>query len=353
MRSDTNLNQRFAAEGVDVRQYGAMPGVLDTNTEVDGQRVLRSHSFSGREANSVFYNRAGKGFDDLSGVTGLDGIADGRAFAFFDYDRDGQTDVVLTNSNDPQLQLFRNELPAENRWIKVRLVGGGEGMTNRDGYGAHVVVETEGQSLRRELRCGDGFAAQNSRTLTIGIGDAEHATVRVLWPTGKTTEIPGVAAGHLVTVREREGAAVLARVEPTELAARPTSTPGETLDLGLGKRALIVNMATWCAVCRSEIPHLKRLAEDVAGELAFYGLPVDPEDTAEKLEKYSTEAEPPYQILAETTPEQRGRMAAVLKANFGDTPLPSSVLIDAEGRVLKAFKGTPTLSDVRALTVQP
>ena len=46
MRSDDNLQKRFAKEDIDARVYGSMPGVLDTNTEVDGKKVLRSHSFS-------------------------------------------------------------------------------------------------------------------------------------------------------------------------------------------------------------------------------------------------------------------------------------------------------------------
>ncbi|MGB1889126.1 MAG: FG-GAP repeat domain-containing protein, partial [Akkermansiaceae bacterium] len=106
MRSDSNLSKQFSEEGVDVRQYGVMPGVIDTSKKVDGNPVLRSHSFSGKESNSVFWNQGGEAFKDISGLTGLDSLADGRAFAFFDFDRDGRNDVILTNTNEPQLQLF-------------------------------------------------------------------------------------------------------------------------------------------------------------------------------------------------------------------------------------------------------
>ena len=51
MRSDSNLSKQFSEEGVDVRQYGVMPGVIDTSKKVDGNPVLRSHSFSGKESN--------------------------------------------------------------------------------------------------------------------------------------------------------------------------------------------------------------------------------------------------------------------------------------------------------------
>jgi thiol-disulfide isomerase/thioredoxin len=359
VRSDTNLNKRFAAEGVDVRQYGAMPGVLDTNTKVEGQRVLRSHSFSGREPNSLFYNRGGERFSDLSGISGLDSISDGRAFAYFDYDRDGRVDVALTNTNDPQLQLFRNEIPNANRFIKVRLIGGNrtsessEMWSPRDGYGANVSVEAGEQRLWRELRCGDGFAAQNSRTLTIGIGDADSAEVVVGWPSGKRSEIGSVPAGSLLTVYENpeDGQSGHASLAASVLADADGVPGGEILELGLPEgRAplvLVVNMATWCAVCREEIPHLRRLATDAGDRVAFYGLAVDPEDSEEKLAKYRDDAEPPYQILADTGAIHREAMGKLLKSRFGDTPLPSSVLLDGEGRVLKVWKGTPTLSDLR------
>ncbi len=88
MRSDTNLKRRFVEEGIDASQYGGMPPVLDTSKKVDGKPVLRSHSFSGNESNSVFLNHGGADFENISGVSGLDSLADGRAFAFFDFDHD-------------------------------------------------------------------------------------------------------------------------------------------------------------------------------------------------------------------------------------------------------------------------
>lgn len=121
----------------------------------------------------------------------------------------------------------------------------------------------------------------------------------------------------------------------------------QRLDLGLAKSALVVNMATWCPVCRREISHLKRMAEDVGADLAFFGFSVDPKDGVDELAKYPEDVAPPYQILASATPAQREEMEASLKANFGDTPLPSSVLIDGDGYVITVFKGSPTLLYLR------
>ena len=59
--------------------------------------------------------------------------------------------------------------------------------------------------IRRVRQLGEGYAAQNSAVLIIGLGGAETAdSVRVSWPSGKTSEIAGpIAAGRELIVRER------------------------------------------------------------------------------------------------------------------------------------------------------
>ena len=337
-----------------------MPGVLDTNTEVDGRRVLRSHSFSGRENNSALFNRGGNGFVDVSGVSGIDSIADGRAFAYFDYDRDGKTDLVLTNSNNPQLQLFHNDMRPAGNSVMVRLVGGNQSSqpsdewSPRDGYGAHVIVETGGRSLRRELRCGDGFAAQNSRTLTIGIGSNEIAEkISVAWPSGKRSELTSISTGRIVTVFENQAEAESSASELTsaELPAPTKDTPPvAVLDLPIdADLAVVVTMATWCPICLREIPHLARLSSVTKNSFTFYGLPIDPKDDSEKLVNYENENAPPYEIL-KITAGQRESILQLMNERFGDQPLPITLIVERSGKVVHFQKGTPTLSQLRSLS---
>ena len=366
MRSDTNLNKKFAAEGVDTRQYGSMPGVLDKNTEVAGRgKVLRSHSFSGHETDSVFYNVDGKQFVDISGVSGMDSIADGRGFAYLDYDRDGWQDVVLVNSNAPQLELFRNRLGESTKSgaIRVKFRGGNAGaqpaagVSPRDGYGAHVLLKANGHELLREHRCGDGFAAQNSATLLIGIGKAAAAEeVRVRWPSGKVTAVGTVPAGSTVTVEE---AGVPAFTIETQPAARPASAaaadaPLARLDVSLpadgAKLRVFTMMATWCAVCRSELPHLALIKAGLAAsDVALYAVPVDGNDTAAMLNEYTAKHSPAYQILSALPELEREKFRALTRARFGETPLPSTIVTTATGDVILVKKGTLDLSTVRQL----
>jgi len=141
----------------------------DGGVVADGKQLR--HSFSGHERNHLFLNRNGKRFDDVSVISGLDNIADSRAFVYWDYDRDGWQDIALVNANYPLLNFYRNEIGSDpriavrNRMIALRFVGGNQSaaastkFTARDGYGATVSISLGNATLTREHRCGEGFAA--------------------------------------------------------------------------------------------------------------------------------------------------------------------------------------------------
>ena len=374
MRSDSNLRERFNAEGVDTRDYGSMPGVLDTTTRVEGRgRVLRSHSFSGHETNSLFINDKGRAYADWSALSGVDSISDGRGFAYLDYDRDGWVDIALVNSNAPQLELFRNrlgDLGAKGRAIQVRLLGAhaqsgpaAEARSARSGAGAHVLVGAGGMTLRREARIGDGFAAQNSATLTIGIGDAPAAEqVTVEWPSGHSTPVGRVPAGALVTVRETPGDRPADFEISTPHRAALATRTGRPLAVDRWESALpapaarlrvLTTMATWCAVCRGELPHLADLRAAVPeSEVALLGFPIDPGDGADELEAYQTERKPAYALLTGTTGDEKEAMKKLLIKHLGEAVLPATVMIDGEGNVVRVRKGVPTVSEVRRILKQ-
>ena len=161
------------------------------------------HSYSGYERNKFYLNLGGKTFVDLSGISGADDIADSRTWAAIDYDGAGWTAIALVYSNTGEI--------AKTLYVKVLLVGGAEGgegdgqWSNRDGVGAVVEVSVGGRTLRRVRNLGEGYAAQNSATLTVGISHSEAAeSIKVSWPSGKVTEVTEPPrAGSSIIIRER------------------------------------------------------------------------------------------------------------------------------------------------------
>lgn len=330
-------------------------------------------SFSGLERNHLFWNGGGDRFEDVSGISGLDSIADGRGFALFDYDRDGWQDVALVNTNAPFLEIFRNrigEIGGRGRSIALRLVGGNsraapsDGFSNRDGVGAIVSVRVGDRTLVRERRGGEGFAAQNSSTLIVGIGERAAAdAVTVTWPSGRIQETGEVPAGTLLTVYEDPARApqglAFHREAWRRTGAPPEVLPGEvpvSLALGNGKPAarpalgLYTTMATWCPACKRNIPQVRALREAFSdSDLALFGVPIDAEDSPEMLAAYDAEYAPGYELLVGAPRGEIERVQSLVEAEFARDVLPTSFLTDGDGRVLRIVAGVPTISQVREL----
>jgi thiol-disulfide isomerase/thioredoxin len=336
-------------------------------------------SFSGNERNNLFLNLSANSFEDISGVSGIDHPADGRALGLIDYDRDGWSDLVIVNANSPLLQLYRNgakEVVGERPVLAVRLVGGNrtaspaDGFASRDGYGASVEVDVEGVKLVREHRAGEGLATQSSATLLIGLGPgAKGGAVRVRWPSGQVQELPFAAADSLVTVYEdasesQNGSGFsLAPYRVAGLAARAAAAPSSELDVRRldiagqtdkkhirGRFKLLTTMATWCDACKAELPQIKLLrAEFGADELEIFGVPVDENDNARKLEEYVKTYAPAYEMLAGLSDEQVAAVKQAVIDTLRIDALPAAILTDSDGHVLRTIWGVPSVSDVREL----
>ena len=174
-----------------------------------GARFDAGASLSGSQRNRLFLNvQDGRDFIDISGLSAADSPADGRAFATLDFNRDGRTDLAIVNANEPLCQLFANN-SAAGQVLALRFVGGNDtdaassAWSARDGYGAQVTVDVAGKTLVREHRAGEGFSAQNSSTLLVGLGPHERAeAVRVRWPSGRVQLLESAGAGRLLTVYE-------------------------------------------------------------------------------------------------------------------------------------------------------
>ncbi len=105
----------------------------------------------------------------------------GRGCAFLDFNGDGKLDVVLTENNGPA-RLLRNDGDLKHHWIRLTLTGDGV-RSNVSAIGAQVIVETGGQTLRRQVTGGRGYLSQSELPLTVGLGRATKVDkVTVRWP---------------------------------------------------------------------------------------------------------------------------------------------------------------------------
>ncbi|MDA0812443.1 MAG: ASPIC/UnbV domain-containing protein [Verrucomicrobia bacterium] len=336
----------------------------------DGRYVV--HSLSGNERNKLFMNSAGKSFSDMSGISGLDNIADGRGFALFDYNRDGRQDIALVNANIPLFNLYRNAVKDHGNVVAVRFEGGNKvslasrAQTNRDGYGAMVIAEVaDGPTLKREHRCGEGFAAQNSNTMLLGIAGAKIVSrLTVRWPSGQAYTLENVAAGALITARESadspfETSTYLKFLPVPDRPAkeRPTFAVAATDRRAKpgSKLRLYTTTATWCEACLRHLPEINAMTEMLAGDnIEIVAVPVDADDDTAKLETYLAKWKPAYRMLIDLPIAERAEVTSFLatQTKTQNPPLPSSVVTDAAGNALLVTEGIPSVSDLRRLMAE-
>lgn len=334
-------------------------------------------SLSGNERNHLFVSDQGRAYADISGVSGLDDQADGRAFAILDYDRDGWPDVALVNANNPLFELFRNRVAcrqAQNErghMIALRLVGGNDtpsanaAWSNRDGIGAMVTLTAANRSIVREFRAGEGLAAQNSSTMLIGIGRQDVvSSVKVAWPSGKVSMANAVAAGSLLTVyenpaqspnREAVLSAPYAKRSPDSSTDAISASAGPLFPAAAepspsAPLRVYTTMATWCAACLGELPVLRRLRATFGPEqLAMYGVPIDPKDSTGQLQAWSDRHQPPYGLLTETNASAMRAVGDLVLEQLGMEAVPATFVTDSSGRILLSLWGPPSISAIRSL----
>ena len=163
--------------------------------------LKKNYSFSGYERDKVWLNRGGKSFTDISGVSGADSISDGRAAVFFDFDDDGDMDILLRAMHGRSLFLFRNEIGQRNRWLRVELTGTRSG---RDAFGSVVRVKTASGTMTRIKQGGGRYCAQSDPRLLFGLGSAEQVEwVEVTWPDGRKQKVENAKAGETLRFEEK------------------------------------------------------------------------------------------------------------------------------------------------------
>ena len=138
-----------------------------------------------------------------------------------------------------------------------------------------------------------------------------------------------VVVGWLQRERQRGGGGELpvASGAPTFTVQHLDGRPLPSTEL-LGKPTVLVFWATWCGVCKEEMPDLERFA--AASDGRYNVLAVSRESSA-VLRRWAA-ARPQSVPLAR---DQGGQASAAYKVES----LPTHVIIDAQGRVVHDFSG--------------
>lgn len=152
---------------------------------------------------TVLFENDGTGQFARNDAPGLEPGEDSRPLVVFDYDRDGDQDVLIGNLAQP-VRLLENRSTNPGHWLDVRLIQG-EGRV-RDATGATVSVRIGSITKRREILCGGSYLAGVPAEAHFGLGDAvrvDELTIR--WPDGEIATYNDVAADRFLTISRIPG----------------------------------------------------------------------------------------------------------------------------------------------------
>lgn len=191
---------------------------FDNDTYLDlyvSNGFIPTTSFNETQENDpcLLYHNNGDGtFSEIGQSSNLADTKIGRGSAVFDYNQDGDMDILLVNVNpnnvgSGKFRLYRNDSDSGN-WIKFKLQGL---KANRDGYGSKAYLYADGRAFVREIQGGSSHTSQNSSIIHFGLGEiAVVDSVKIVWPGASSQLLIGPEINNLHEVLEDTSDVVLA-----------------------------------------------------------------------------------------------------------------------------------------------
>jgi Flp pilus assembly protein TadD/peroxiredoxin len=326
-------------------------------------QLLVHGSIASRQRNVFLRNDGHGGYDEISGAVGLDLDQDGRSFAVLDFEGDGHPDLaVMADRQTPQLRIFRNDFEAKGAALAVRLRGS---RSNRDAIGTRVIVETDRVRKTRIVQSGSGFLSQHSKELLIGLGASERIVkLTVAWPSGETqvfTDVPLNARVRIVEGRALETDALKPhpRSKTTTAGSPPASAPRATWmyepfpapdfslpDLGgatrslavlRGKPAIVLLWSPGAAAARTALETLERGARTLT-EAGVGSIAIAIDAAGDQTRRTLRSGTLPVVIASPDVNLSYAILNRHLFMNRQDLQLPTSLLLDGSGNVVKVYR---------------
>lgn len=169
---------------------------------VNGWRKANDVDFDNTPARMFINNQDGT-FTEQSATLGVDDHSEGRGVTCFDYDKDGDLDI-LTANNSGAYQLFQNNLSQINsnntHWLNISLKSAG---SNSHGVDAVIQVITDDLTMTRDIQNGGNYLSSNVLQAHFGLANRSRVNgIVVTWPYGQISHLYGVKANQFLTISD-------------------------------------------------------------------------------------------------------------------------------------------------------
>ncbi len=139
---------------------------------------------SNREKNVFFVNENGELINKAEEL-GADLNSNARSASYFDFDNDGDLDIIINNYHE-KATLLENKNSKENNWLKIKLIGDPSKKINIDAIGSSIVLNSKSnKNLWREIHSTSGYLSVHPKEQHFGLGNDQDSTIEVRWSNGK------------------------------------------------------------------------------------------------------------------------------------------------------------------------
>ena len=193
-----------------VRDSGWSWGTSFFDYDNDGDKdLIATNGYNGEgwlDDQTVLWRNDDGVFTNVSDALGITDTDQGRGLLHFDYDNDGDLDVVIVN-NEAAPVLYRNDINNGNHYLRIDLEGNA---ANREGIGTWITVtpDLSQPEIRQvwEVDGGSSFLSQNERTAHFGLGDRDEPVdmITLEWSGGLVQHLFNVAVDQTLLVQQTD-----------------------------------------------------------------------------------------------------------------------------------------------------
>lgn len=158
------------------------------------------YEYYGKQRKCFFLNQDDKTFIDIGPYSGITDVYASRIITLVDGNNSGVPSILTGNFFSPRIQYYENQIPPENNWVGLKLVGT---KSNRDAIGAKISYSFRNKTVYRDVAPTSGIGALHDKRIIIGLRkEPVIPEITVQWPSGVVQTVNNLKMNQYNTIIE-------------------------------------------------------------------------------------------------------------------------------------------------------